>query len=75
VLGKDDLLIHWKKPKTRHKASSYSQADWESMPEALLLRQIKVTVNQPGFRANSFYIITTLLDAEQYPVQINQSLV
>jgi len=31
------------------------------------LRQIKVTVDQPGFRVASFYIITTLLDAEEYP--------
>jgi len=67
VLGKDDLLIHWKKPRARHKASSYSQKDWEDLPETLLLRQIKVTVNQPGFRVTTFHIITTLLDAEKYP--------
>jgi len=67
VLGKNDLLIHWKKPKVRTKASSYSQEDWESMPETLLLRQIKVTVNQAGFRVSSFYVVTTLLDAEEYP--------
>jgi len=66
VLGKDDLLIQWKKP-VRSKLSSYSQEDWEALPESLLLRQIKVTVEQPGFRVASFYIITTLLDAEQYP--------
>jgi hypothetical protein len=65
VLGNDDLLIHWKKP-VRSKASSYSQADWEALPETLLLRQIKVSVNQPGFRTQSFYIITTLLDAKAY---------
>ena len=67
VLGKDDLLIHWKKPKYRHKDSSYSQEDFENMPETLLLRQIKVTVNEPGFRVSKFYIITTLLDAVEYP--------
>jgi len=66
VLGEGDLLIHWKKP-VRTKASSYSQADWEGLPESLLLRQIKVTVKQPGFRVNTFYMITTLLDAEDYP--------
>ena len=68
VLGEDDLLIHWKKP-VRVKASSYSQEDWEGLPETLMLRQIKVTVNQPGFRVSSFYIITTLLDAEDYPAR------
>jgi Transposase DDE domain len=67
VLGDDDLLIEWKKP-VRSKASSYSLEDWENLPETLLLRQIKVTVNQPGFRVTTFHIITTLLDAVEYPV-------
>jgi hypothetical protein len=66
VLGDNDLLIHWKKP-VRNKASSYSQTDWEGLPETLVLRQIKVSVIQPGFRTQGFYIITTLLDAEKYP--------
>ncbi|MEJ1464564.1 MAG: IS4 family transposase, partial [Candidatus Sedimenticola sp. (ex Thyasira tokunagai)] len=66
VLGENDLLIHWKKP-VRSKASSYSQKDWEGLPETLLLRQIKVKVNQSGFRVSSFYIVTTLLDAKKYP--------
>lgn len=66
VLAKDDLLIHWKKP-VRNKASSYSIEDWQGLPENFLLRQIKVTVDQPGFRVKSFYIITTLLDAKDYP--------
>jgi hypothetical protein len=65
VPGNDDLLIHWKKP-VRSKASSYSQADWEALPETLLLQQIKVSVNQPGFRTHGFYIITTLLDTKVY---------
>ena len=67
VLGENDLLIEWKKP-VRTKASSYSQQQWESLPEKLSLRQIKVSVSTPGFRVSTFYLITTLLDAEQYPV-------
>ncbi len=66
VLGKDDLLIHWKKP-ARNKKSSYSLEDWKSLPDQLLLRQIKVTIEEAGFRSSSFYIITTLLDADKYP--------
>jgi hypothetical protein len=60
VLGNDDLLIHWKKP-ARSKASSYSQIDWEALPGTLLLRQIKVSVTQPGFRTQGFYIITNFV--------------
>ena len=59
------LLVHWPKP-VRSKASSYSLTDWEALPETLLLRQIKVSVTQPGFRTQSLYIITTLLDAKAY---------
>jgi hypothetical protein len=33
------------------------------------LRQIKVTVPNPGFRVSHFYIITTLLDAAHYPAE------
>ena len=66
VLGKDDLLIQWEKP-VRNKNASYSQEAWEGLPERLLLRQIKVRVNQPGFRVTTFHIITTLLDAKEYP--------
>jgi len=66
TLGPNDLLIQWPKPK-RNKASSYGADDWEKLPQSLPLRQIKVNVNQVGFRVESFYIITTLLDAAQYP--------
>jgi len=65
VLGENDLLIHWKKPK-RNKKSIYSREGWEALPEKLLLRQIKVIINQSGFRSASFYIITTRLDAKSY---------
>jgi hypothetical protein len=66
ILGKDDLVIEWQKPK-RTNASAYSQEEWEALPEKLPMRQIKVTVDQPGFRVSSFYIVTTLLDPAKYP--------
>ncbi|MCG8377927.1 MAG: IS4 family transposase, partial [Proteobacteria bacterium] len=65
VLGQDDLLIEWPKP-VWSKATSYSKKDWEALPEKLRLRQIKVTVEEPGFRVQSFYIVTSLLDPEAY---------
>jgi hypothetical protein len=65
-LGADDLLIAWQRPVYPAK-QSYSKEAWEELPEALILRQIKVTVPCPGFRTQQFYVITTLLDAVQYP--------
>ena len=65
VLGKNDLLIQWKKPRYS-KTSSFSREKWQELPETLTLRQIKVSVQNPGFRVQSFYIVTTLLDSEVY---------
>jgi hypothetical protein len=65
VLDENDLLIQWKRP-VRNKNSSYSQSDWEGLPETFMLSQIKVNIHQPGFRTKGFYIITTLLDSKEY---------
>ena len=64
-MDEDDLLIHWPKPKwTKH--LSYSKAEWQALPDKLVLRQIKVKVTEPGFRTQSFHIITTLTDPGIY---------
>jgi len=68
VLGKNDLLISWEKP-VWNKRSAYSRKEWEALPSALRLRQIRVEVSVPGFRVKSFYIITTLTDAEAYTAE------
>jgi Transposase DDE domain len=65
VLGPDDLLIQWPKP-AWNKVLSYSKDEWLALPEQLILRQIKVTINTPGFRVKSLYIVTTLTDATTY---------
>ncbi len=65
VLSENDLIVEWPKPisgKTRYKLD-----EWQNLPDSLLVRQIKVTVDQPGFRVKEFYIATTLLDANKYP--------
>ncbi len=67
-LGPDDLLITWKRPVYNAKLS-YSQEDWAKLPNELILRQIKITINNPGFRTQELYIVTTLLDHIQYPAQ------
>ena len=65
VLGPDDLLIQWPKP-VWNKGLSYSKEEWQALPEHLNLRQIKVTINVPGMRSASYYLITTLTDWTRY---------
>ena len=65
VFDKNDLLVSWKKP-CWNKRSAYSRKQWEALPSVLRVRQIHVEVSVPGFRTESFYIITTLTDAQNY---------
>lgn len=67
-LGPDDLLITWPRPVYNAKLS-YSMEAWAKLPAELLLRQLKVSVKYPGFRTQKFHIVTTLLDAVQYPAE------
>lgn len=63
-LGKDDHLVSWPKP-PRPKWMSAEQ--YAELPEELTLREVRVRVAQKGFRTKTLLVVTTLLDAEQYP--------
>ena len=66
ALGDGDLLVHWKKPKYSAQLS-YSEEAWTTLPDRLLMRQVRVRVSHPGFRSKEFYIVTTLTEQKQYP--------
>ena len=63
-LGKDDHLVSWLRPK-RPKWMSAEQ--YATLPEELKLREIRIHVGQKGFRTQSLVVVTTLLDADEYP--------
>jgi hypothetical protein len=63
-LGKDDHVISWARPQ-RPKWMSAEQ--YATLPDALTLREVRIRVVQKGFRTQSLVIVTTLLDAQQYP--------
>jgi len=65
VFDKNDLLVSWKKP-CWNKKCAYSREQWEALPSILRVRQIHVTLTVPGYRTESFYIITTLTDAQKH---------
>jgi hypothetical protein len=67
-LGADDLLTVWPKPRYKE-VLSYPREAWENLPDRVVMRQIKVQVNQPGSRCKEFYIVTTLTDPAKYPVE------
>ena len=63
-LGKDDHLIFWTRPQ-RPKWMSVEQ--YATLPDELTLREVRIRVPQRGFRTTSLVVVTTLLDAEEYP--------
>jgi len=63
-LGKDDQLVCWQKPA---RAKWMSPEEYAELPDSLTLREIRIRVTQEGFRTRELVVVTTLLDAEEYP--------
>jgi len=62
-LGRDDHLVHWCKPA---RPSWMSPEQYTSLPDELVLREVRVKVTQRGFRPKVVLAITTLLDAAEF---------
>jgi hypothetical protein len=65
TLGKDDQLVEYFKPPNPPRWMSPQQ--WARVPESILVREIRRTVQRHGFRPLTVTIVTTLLDPELYP--------
>jgi len=65
-LGKHDHIVRWSRP---DQPEWMDDATYATMPATITVREILVQVNQPGFRTESFVVVTTLLDAEEYTVE------
>lgn len=61
-LGKDDHLVRWPKPHIREVGRQAQLA----MPRYLTVREVRVSVKQPGFRTKVIIVVTTLLDPTEY---------
>ena len=63
-LGKDDQIITWDRPP---RPKWMDQQTYDRMPPSIEVREIRVHVGQPGFRVESFVVVTTLTGAKEYP--------
>lgn len=63
-LGPNDHLVRWPKPQ---RPEWMSKEQYDSLPAELTLREVRVVVKQKGFRTRELIVVTTLLDAEEYP--------
>jgi hypothetical protein len=63
-LGRDDHVISWQRSA---RPEWITPPEAEDYPEELVLREVRVRLERPGFRAEVIIVVTTLLDAEAYP--------
>lgn len=63
-LGHDDHLVRWSKPQ---RPEWMSRKEYAALPKELVLRELRVRVTQRGFRSKVVIVITSLLDAEEFP--------
>ena len=66
-LGKNDQIVEWFKPAQRPKWMSVQE--WKALPPTLTVREIRRTIDRPGFRPLTLTIVTTLLDPKRYPAK------
>ena len=59
-LGKYDHVVDWEKPKTC--PAGMSAEEYALLPEKLRVREVRIVVEQKGFRSKTLDIVTTLLD-------------
>jgi Transposase DDE domain len=62
-LGPGDHIVEWLKPTTPRTMDYHT---FSKLPDLLLVREVRVRVEEPGFRTTVLVIATTLLDAEAF---------
>jgi DDE family transposase len=64
--GSLDREVLWRRPK--EVPPGVSALDWLALPLTLTVRLVRFTVSEKGFRTRRVTLVTTLLDAQKYPV-------
>lgn len=62
-LGRNDHVVQWPRPV---RPEWMTAEEYESFPETLTIREIRVHVSEPGFRVESLVVVTTLVDDKAY---------
>ena len=65
-LGVLDQVVEWIKPEQR--PDWMNAEDYEALPETLSIRELRYEVGGQGFRTRTITLVTTLVDADLYPL-------
>jgi hypothetical protein len=67
ALGTNDQVVEWYKPYVR--PAWMTGPEYAALPDTLTVRECRYQVTQPGFRVREITLVTTLLDAGDYPAE------
>jgi hypothetical protein len=59
-LGREDHLVEWHRGRNRR--AWMSREEFAALPRVMTMRELRVRVEQPGFRTKSFVVVASLLD-------------
>jgi hypothetical protein len=62
-LGVEDHVVTWTKPE---RPEWMNEETYAQFPDEMRIRELRVKVDQPGFRVNELVLVTTMLDATEY---------
>lgn len=68
ALGRLDRLFIL--PKPARPAAGWTQEEWASLPDQIVVRQIKAKIHAPNCRVHSVTLITTLADPDLWPSKL-----
>lgn len=66
-LGATDQVVAWLKP--RQRPEWMTAAQYASLPDELIVRELRYRIGRAGFRVRQVTLVTTLVDAESYPLE------
>lgn len=66
-LGKGDHCVVWNKPSEC--PNHMSPEEFDTLPNTLQVREVKVQVKRPGYRSQTIIVVTTLLNANFYTAE------
>jgi Transposase DDE domain len=64
-LGREDHLVEWHR--SRNRPGWMTREEFAELPRVMVMRELRVRVDKPGFRTRSFIVVTSLLDPESFP--------
>ena len=66
-LGHRDQRVRWFRPARR--PQWMQQDEYDALPEALVVRELRYPIVRRGFRTRSVTLVTTLTDPQRYPAE------